>query len=288
MLMKVEAAVAVGAYLRRERDRLVSREPLVRRDRPGAVKAMRSASRRLRSVWHTLTETETETEAGSGGANGGLLAECTWLGEHLGVVRHLDETAHRVRRHPGMAGPPARWAIERLARSRDPARQELLGVLDGARYASLVAVLDAKADAPVPESAAVGLGGRFCAAWPPLLDELAAAAAITDAEARADALHEVRRAAKPLLDTGRSVARAYPDLLRHPLRRLTALHDLLGEHQDSTVCRRTLEPWPAEAPDRVVREALRALAEHEWVTAAAAESRLPALHEELTALRPGS
>ncbi|MFE6845407.1 CHAD domain-containing protein [Streptomyces sp. NPDC057686] len=282
MPMKVEAAVAVGAYVRRERDRLVSREPLVRRDRPGAVKAMRSASRRLRSVWHTLGECE-----GADGGNSGLFAECTWLGEHLGVVRHLDETAHRVLRHPAMAGPPARWAIARLARERDPARQVLLGVLDGVRYASLVAALDAKADDPVPQSAAAGLGARFCAAWPPLLGELAAAAATADAEARADALHEVRRAAKPLLDTGRSVARAHPELLRRPLRRLTALHDLLGEHQDSTVCRRTLEPWSSTAPDRDVREALRGLTEDEWATTAAAEARLPALHEELTALRPG-
>ncbi|MEW2414834.1 CHAD domain-containing protein [Streptomyces sp. NPDC046866] len=294
-LIGVEAATAVGAYVQRERDRLVSREPLVRRDRPGAVKAMRTASRRLRSVWHTLDATGEGREPeprepdrpGPGAEPGSLPGEFTWLNARLGVVRHLDETAHRVASHPVMRGRPAHWTVQRIERLRGPARCELLLVLDGPRYGSLVAALDEKADAPVPADAATRLHGWFCAAWLPLLDAFAAASAVTDPEARADELHEVRKAAKPVLDTGRSVARAHPDLLRRPLRGLGALHDLLGEHQDSTVCRRTLEDWPAEAPDREVRDALRRLTECERSAAASVEARLAALHRELTALRPG-
>lgn len=294
-LMRVEAATAVGAYVQRERDRLVSREPLVRRDRPGAVKAMRTASRRLRSVWHTLDAAEAGREPGyrepdhpePAAEPGGLSGEFTWLNAHLGVVRHLDETAHRVASHPAMRGRPAHWAVRRIEGLRGPARCELLLVLDGPRYGSLVAALDAKADAPVAADAATRLHGWFCAAWQPLLDAFASAAAVADPETRADELHEVRKAAKPVLDTGRSVARAHPDLLRHPLRGLGALHDLLGEHQDSTVCRRTVEAWPAEAPDREVRDALRDLTDWERSAAASVEARLCALHRELSALRPG-
>ncbi len=247
---------------------------------------MRIASRRLRSVWHTLEGADGGTRLPS--APGGLPEEFTWLMTHLGTVRHLDETAHRVAAHPAMAGRPAHWTLARLEQARGPARRELLGVLDGPRYGSLVAALDVRAGAPVPQPAATSLHAWFCAAWPPLLDAVAAASATPDPETRADELHEVRKAAKPVLDTGRSVVRAYPDLLRHPLRGLGALHDLLGEHQDSTVCRRTVEGWPAEAPDREVREALRSLTEYERAAAAAVETRLTALHGELAALRPGA
>ncbi|MEU2391747.1 CHAD domain-containing protein [Streptomyces sp. NPDC007369] len=325
--MRVEAAAAVGAYVQRERDRLVSREPLVRRDRPGAVKVMRTASRRLRSVWHALEQSDTPapratapaagTPAGAasgvvpgaasgtdpgaasgadpGAASGvrpgvrpgGLPEEFTWLNEHLGRVRHFDETAHRVAAHAPMTGRPARWTLLRLEESRGPARRELLAVLDGPRYRALVDELDARADAPVPQGAARGFGDWFCAAWPALVEDFAAAAAIADPETRADELHEVRKAAKPVLDTGRSVARAYPRLLRSPLRVLGALHDALGEHQDSTVCRRTVAPWADEAPDAEVREALRELTEHERAAAAAVEARLAVLHRELAGLSPG-
>jgi CHAD domain-containing protein len=186
-----------------------------------------------------------------------------------------------------MAGRPARWTLQRLEVSRGPARRELLAVLDGPRYRALVAELDARADAPVPVGPAGGFGNWFCTAWPALVEDFAAAAAITDPEIRADELHEVRKAAKPVLDTGRSVARAYPGLLRSPLRVLGALHDALGEHQDSTVCRRTVTPWLDEAPDAEVRDALRELAEHEHAAAAAVESRLAVLHRELAGLSPG-
>ncbi|MFK0255151.1 CHAD domain-containing protein [Streptomyces sp. NPDC090445] len=320
--MRVEAAAAVGAYVQRERDRLVSREPLVRRDRPGAVKVMRTASRRLRSVWHALEQSGTPappaaapappaaapavgTPAGTArdtrpgtrpdaepgtrphAQPGGLPEEFTWLNEHLGRVRHFDETAHRVAAHAPMAGRPARWTLLRLEESRGPARRELLAVLDGPRYRALVTELDTRADAPVPQGPAGGFGTWFCAAWPVLVEDFAAAAAITDPEIRADELHEVRKAAKPVLDTGRSVARAYPGLLRSPLRVLGALHDALGEHQDSTVCRRTVTPWLDEAPDAEVRDALRELTEHEYAAAAAVEARLAVLHRELAGLNPG-
>ncbi|MEV4443485.1 CHAD domain-containing protein [Streptomyces sp. NPDC049577] len=276
--MGVEVSVALGAYVRRERDRLVSREPLVRRNRSEAVKAMRNAARRLGSVWCALEET--------GSPDTGLVADCSWLREHLSAVRHLDVTGQRVLEHPAMTGAPAQWAAERLARSRDPARRELVRILDGPRYKAFVAALDAKADGPVPEAAA-GLGDRFRAAWRPLVEELAAASAIGDDDARADALHEVRKRAKPMLDTGRGVERAYPELLRHPLRVLAALQGLLGEHQDSTVCRHTLLEWAGEAPDGHVREALYGLVEHERAAAAAVEARLPALYTELSTLRFG-
>ncbi|MEU5806440.1 CHAD domain-containing protein [Streptomyces sp. NPDC047718] len=297
--MRVEAAAAVGAYVQRERDRLVSREPLVRRDRPGAVKVMRTASRRLRSVWHTVeqpetpaapaTGTPTGTPAGTapGVPPGGMADEFTWLGEQLGRVRHLDETAHRIAAHAPMAGRPARWTLLRLEEARGPARRDLLAVLDGPRYRSLVAALDARADAPVPQGAAGGLGEWFCAAWPSVVEDFATAAALADPEVRADELHEVRKAAKPVLDTGRSVARAYPGLLRGPLRVLGALHDALGEHQDSTVCRRTVAPWLDAAPVGEVRDALRELTEHEHAAAAAVEARLAVLHGALAALSPG-
>ncbi|MFD0266457.1 CHAD domain-containing protein [Streptomyces sp. NPDC127106] len=301
--MRVQAAAAVGAYVQRERDRLVSREPLVRRDRPGAVKVMRTASRRLRSVWHALEQSGTPvppatapaagTPAGAasgaapGARPGGLPEEFTWLNEHLGRVRHFDETAHRIAAHAPMAGRPARWTLLRLEESRGPARRELLAALDGPRYRSLVAELDARADAPVPQGAAGGFGDWFCAAWPALAEDFAAAAAIADPEVRADELHEVRKAAKPVLDTGRSVARAYPGLLRNPLRVLGALHDALGEHQDSTVCRRTVAPWADGAPDTEVREALRELTQREHAVVAAVEARLAVLHRELAGLSPG-
>ncbi|MFD7631007.1 CHAD domain-containing protein [Streptomyces sp. NPDC059851] len=297
--MRVEAAAAVGAYVQRERDRLVSREPLVRRDRPGAVKVMRTASRRLRSVWHALEQAGTPaapaaapaagTPAGTAadGQPGGLPGEFTWLNEHLGRVRHFDETAHRVAAHAPMSGRAARWTLQRLEESRGPARRELLAVLDGSRYRALVAELDSRADGPVPPGPAGGFGDWFCAAWPALVEGFAAAAAIEDPETRADELHEVRKAAKPVLDTGRSVARAHPGLLRGPLRVLGALHDALGEHQDSTVCRRTIAPWLDEAPDAEVRDALRKLTKHEHAATAAVEARLAVLHRELAGLSPG-
>ncbi len=248
------AAAAVVTYLRRRTAALREQEPLVRLDREDAVHQMRVAARRLRSalrVYGRVLERE---------ATRRVDAELRWLARELAPARDtevvharlialLDEVVEELAADvvaTGLVPVRLRTDLDAVFACRaHTARARALAVLDGPRYRALLAALDALvADPPL------GRRGR-ATARPVLSAELARAQRRVSREmttalrtpagvARDEALHEARKAAKRLRYAHEAARPVLHRSTRLPEKRMTALQDLLGAHQDSVVMRATV------------------------------------------------
>ncbi|HLL65407.1 MAG TPA: CYTH and CHAD domain-containing protein [Micromonosporaceae bacterium] len=256
------AVRAVVAYVREQRDAIIANDAAVRRGDPAAVHAMRVATRRLRSTFRTfrggLWERE-RTEA--------LRGELSWLADKLGGVRDRQVMAARL--HKAVAAEPPEVVVgpvdERIAEQLDSdlqdGRQELDRALGEARYFALLDELDRLVDDPP----ATGVRGRWVrrkAVGPlrradDLLDQATApagAAQEADPEAASDRehdrnehLHDARKAYKQ----ARYAVEVFVPLEGAPARqlvkRLVALQDVLGDHQDSVITGELLREYADRA-----------------------------------------
>jgi CHAD domain-containing protein len=225
----------LNAYLRQQRDAIVHNDPSVRRGDPDAVHAMRVATRRLRSTLHTFRPL---LDADRGEP---LRDELKWLGQALGEVRDGDVMALRLDRavaaEPAelVVGPVAARIHGRLATRTAEARVRLTEALDSPRYAELLDVLDGVVDTE-PSAAVTGkrlrrLTHQALRRADRRLDDATRA---DSADANRDShLHEARKAYKRARYAAEAIAPLAGKPARRLSKRLTALQDLLGAHQDA-------------------------------------------------------
>lgn len=243
------SAAVVGAYVRAQRDTLVTYDPKVRRDEPDSVHKMRVATRRLRSTLKTFRPLWDRERSDA------LRAELKWLAEVLGVVRDAEVMADRLTGELDalpdelVVGPVRARLVDGLSARTVRGRRALIAALNGPRYAALLDSLDALLAAPP-----TGHGLAPAADWVPrrvrrvvgkvdgLLDTAEKAAPgsalpLPGVLDRNTALHEARKSAKQ----ARYAAEAAAPLGGPGPAALSAaledLQELLGDQHDSVVTR---------------------------------------------------
>lgn len=243
---------AVLAYLAEQVRALVELDPAVRRDEPDSVHRMRVATRRLRSAFRSYAEVLDRTVTDPVGD------ELKWLAGELGIDRDREVLTARLREGlAALPGPlrvgPVRARLRTWsAARRHGARQHLIAVLDGRRYLALLDTLDALlADPPraawADRPAAKALPEVVERDFRRLARRVEAALATPPGPERDVALHGARKAAKR---TRYAAEAARPELgkpAKKFAKEMTALQDLLGDHQDSVVAREALRQLAAQA-----------------------------------------
>ncbi|MFD8780822.1 CHAD domain-containing protein [Kitasatospora sp. NPDC059599] len=266
LLARVEAQAAVLAAL----------DDAVRADEPDAVHRMRVACRRLRSALRTFRRLFTP------GATEQLVAELRWLAAALGGARDLEVMVERLaaqaRELPAECGPERvaealeRWGGTEYRRIRP----EVVAALDSPRRRALGDALAALlADPPLRRRAAR-----------PALPELSRVAAreqrrtadrvrtalAAAPEDRDHALHDARKAAKRARYAGETAAPAAGPRAERYTRRMKAVQEVLGEHQDAVVAAANLAARPVAAAEPFGYGVLYG---HQLAAEAAARERLP-------------
>ncbi|CAM5307978.1 CHAD domain-containing protein OS=Streptomyces alboniger OX=132473 GN=CP975_11785 PE=4 SV=1 [Streptomyces alboniger] len=240
------------AYLRAQRDAIVSLDPAVRRDLPDSVHQMRVATRRMRSAFKSyrkILDRKVTDPLGD---------ELKWLAGELGVDRDQEVLAERLTtRIDGLPKTlllgPVRgrlrvWAVAR----RTGSRGRTVAVLDGGRYLALLDTIDALlAEPPL----------RPAAAKPPadvlpkaLLKDYARLAARVEhalglpaGEGRDLAMHDARKAAKRVRYAGEAATPALGRAAKRFAKEMKAVQGVLGDHQDSVVAREALRALAIQA-----------------------------------------
>ncbi|MGW5354724.1 CHAD domain-containing protein [Streptomyces sp. NPDC004031] len=282
--MGAEAGRTATSYLEAQRAALHALDPKVRRGEPDAVHKMRVATRKARSALKSfrpeLARSATEP----------LAAELKWLAAELGAERDREVLAERLalrcaelEQGAGSAPPGAvRGRLHALGTgSALAAHAAVLRTLDGARYAALLGALDALTSAPPYREAADRPAGPAAEAtvrrdMARLRSRMAAALAAAPGAARDTALHEARKAAKRARYSGEAVRPVLGGAAKAHSVRMKRLQEVLGEHQDSVMCRTALEGAVARA--RAAGEdpgPYRAMARAERSLAAQARAELP-------------
>jgi CHAD domain-containing protein len=238
--------------VRVQRDAIVELDPAVRRDVEDSVHSMRVATRRLRSTFKSFGEILDRTVTDP------VADELKWLAGELGLDRDREVLTERltaaVDEVPAglMRGPVAERLRSWSSAEHKGARGRLLGVLDSRRYLALLDTLDALiADPPLLKAA--GKKPRKPIAKTVRKDFRKVSRLIeqaTDLEPGTDrdvALHEARKKAKRT----RYAAEAAEPVLGKPAKTMVtsmkSLQNLLGDHQDSVMARRTLRELSAVA-----------------------------------------
>jgi CHAD domain-containing protein len=228
-------AVAV-AVLRRHFSVLVAKEPGTRLgDDIEELHDMRVASRRLRaalSLFADLLPAHAQT----------FRAELGWLGQMLGAVRDLDVQLEQLDWWLGEVPQADREALGALRsvleNERAEARVSMLAALDSRRYEAFVARFGRFLRAR--RARLSGQAARPAhAVAPELLDarlrKLRARGDRVDPTSDSEELHRVRIRGKRLRYALEFLADVYPQQTRPLIKRLVAMQDILGEHQDADV-----------------------------------------------------
>lgn len=234
-----DAALAV---LRRHWAALLRHEPGTRLgDDPEPLHDMRVAIRRLRAGLGMFAD------ALPAGAPD-MRAELGWLGRALGAVRDLDVQIEHVREWQAGLPPGDAAALEalldRIAARRDEARAGMLGALDSPRRARFAAdftrfVRQSTITRSADPTTALEVAVPVLAAAPALIErryrKLRKRGDAVRASSPPDAYHAVRIDGKRLRYAVEAFADVYGKPARTLIRRLVALQDLLGAHQDACV-----------------------------------------------------
>lgn len=239
-----QASEVVRAHLYAQRDELVRRDPQVRLDAPDAVHKMRVATRRLRSALHTFRSLVDPATAAA------LSDELRWLAGVLGAAR--DAEVMRMRLSDLLATEPADLVVgpvvetvnQELSGRYLVAHAQVVQALDGQRYVDLLRALDSLVDVPGTAEA----HGTARDVLPRLVRRrdrrlrkaLHAADKATDAQARDLQLHEARKQAKATRYAAEAVQPPFTGAAQRYAATVTALQEVLGEHQDSVVTREVL------------------------------------------------
>ncbi len=147
------------------------------------------------------------------------------------------------------------WSERRRAGSR----AEVLAVLDGPRYLSLLKTLDALLEEPPLRPAAAGRRRRWCPKrvlkdYRRLARRVEAALAAPAGRERDEALHGARKAAKRTRYAAEAARPALGPPAKKFAKRIKRVQRLLGDHQDSVVARGALRELATQA-HRPVRAA---------------------------------
>ncbi|WP_329151349.1 CYTH and CHAD domain-containing protein [Streptomyces sp. NBC_01456] len=292
------AGDVVLRYVREQVRAIIELDPAVRRDLPDAVHRMRVATRRLRSAFRSYTKVLDRADTLPVGT------ELKWLAAELGVERDREVLTARLR--AGLAGVPRELRLgpvdARLRiwteRRRAGARGQLLAVLDGPRYLALLKRLHALLEAPplrpaaarpAPEAAAKAVLKDYRR----LARRMETALTAPAGQARDEALHGARKAAKRTRYAAEAARPALGRPAKKFARRIKRVQQLLGDHQDSVVARATLRELATQAQQAGEGGfAFGLLHGREEALAADRERRLPRVWKKAarrryrTALRP--
>ncbi|MEU6342835.1 CYTH and CHAD domain-containing protein [Streptomyces sp. NPDC046977] len=230
-------------YVHQQVDAIAAWDPAVRRDEADAVHQMRVSTRRLRSA---LKSFRRELDRG---ATDPIGDELKWLAGVLGLERDREVLAERLRDR--LDDLPVDLVTgdltERVggdAPVHEGARAELLRELGGARYFRLLDTLEALlADPPYRDGAkapAASAGAKAVSRdHRRLRERVEPALAMERGHERDLALHEARKAAKRARyssEAARAVAGLRKPARKHT-KRMKSVQQVLGEHQDSVICR---------------------------------------------------
>jgi CHAD domain-containing protein len=201
-------------------------------DDPEDLHDMRVATRRLRAALRTFD--------GVLPAEGKrLYEELRWLGGGLAAVRDLDVQIERLHALATDGSTDDREALDALrgALERDEAsaRAELNELLDSERYRSMLSLGADLLTRPVADQTDVTVGGGAWALVEPPFRRFRKRARRLSLESPAAEFHEVRKRARLLRYTVEFVSDAFPRPASRFVRRLVALQDVLGKHQDAEV-----------------------------------------------------
>jgi CHAD domain-containing protein len=223
----------VLAYqLRRQLDQLEARDPGVRLGgEPEDVHRFRVATRRSRALIRA-------TRARAGERLVAAANDLGWLAGLLGEVRDLDVLLARL--EPLVAALDADAAggesiLELLRGEREAKRADLLSALDSERYLSLLDRI-AEAVETIPDT----LDGDPRAPARAELERLERAAAKVTTSSADDELHALRIRAKRARYTAELAALTGGKRLARYVEAVTAVQDVIGEHQDAVVAEERL------------------------------------------------
>jgi CHAD domain-containing protein len=246
------AGDVVLAYVTEQAEVIRATDPLVRRDAPDSVHAMRVACRRMRSTFQSFRALLDRSRTDD------LVVELRWLAGELGGARDLEVQEARITADvaalpPELAlGPVAAQTTRFFATRRASAGAAATAALDSDRYLALLDAVDALLAEPpltpeAAEPAVVVLPRLIGKALKRTRGHLKAAHAHPPGHERDLELHEMRKAGKRL----RYAAEVSEPALGKPAKKLVkavkGLQELLGEHQDSYVARDLLRELGAAA-----------------------------------------
>jgi CHAD domain-containing protein len=270
-------------YLHKQVRAITGYDSAVRRDEPDAVHRMRVATRRLRSALKSFRRQLDRTVTDPIGD------ELKWLAGVLGMERDREVLVERLaQRIAELDDGLATVALQtRLlasgAAEHERTRETLLRELNGERYFTLLDTLDALLASPPYTEAAKAPAGpavtKTVRRDHRRLRRLVESGLATGPGTERDvALHEARKAAKRARYSSEAAKAVLGKPAKKHAARMKAVQSLLGEHQDSVICRETVA--------RAAQEAHRAgedtfpysiLDEFERIRSGGAEERLPAL-----------
>jgi CHAD domain-containing protein len=177
--------------------------------------------------------------------------EIQWLASMIGLVRDLDVLGQLVTARAPRLDPDVRGALGPLAiyihDRRAAAHDALVAALDSARCRRLLDRLAAFAESMPPRRAQETLGAVAPSLLRPLLRAVLSAGRGIGEDPKAEALHRLRVRGKRLryaLETLRGLGGKNVDKM---LRRLVALQDLIGDHQDAFTAMERLRAYGATA-----------------------------------------
>lgn len=235
----------VLAYVRHQITAIVALDPAVRRGLPDSVHRMRVATRRLRSALRTYRKILDPAVTGP------VTGELKWLAAELGADRDQEVLGERLRTRLDalprtlVLGPASgrlrTWSVARSTSFR----HRTVAVLDGSRYLTLLADLDALlAGPPLLPAAAKPPGKALPRALRKdhrrLAHRIAHALELPPGPERDLALHHARKAAKRARYASEAARPALGKPAGKSAKRLKAVQSVLGDHQDSVVAREAL------------------------------------------------
>ncbi|MHB9861733.1 CYTH and CHAD domain-containing protein [Streptomyces sp. YIM S03343] len=242
----------VLAYLRAQRDAIVTLDPAVRRDEYDSVHRMRVATRRMRSAFRTYGKVLDRAVTDPIGD------ELKWLAGELGVGRDQEVLAERITAALAdvprtLLSGPVRTRLRTWTNARRAgSRRRLIAVLDGRRYLTLLDTLDALITDPPWRKAASGdpvkvIGKAVRKDYSTLTAHVEEAMALPPGHDRDLALHEARKKAKRTRYAAESAVPVLADPAAALVKSAKSVQNLLGEHQDSVMARNALHDIAAQA-----------------------------------------
>ncbi|WP_431949256.1 CHAD domain-containing protein [Actinacidiphila sp. bgisy167] len=240
------AADVALTYVHEQVAAITAWDPEVRRDEPDSVHQMRVSTRRLRSALKTFRRELDRAVTDPIGD------ELKWLAGVLGLERDREVLADRLRDR--LAELPPELATKTLAARiggdapvHEGARKQLLRELGSGRYFRLLDTLESLlADPPLLDAAAAPAADAVAKAvrrdHRRLRRRVEPALRMEPGHERDLALHEARKAAKRARYSSEA-SQAVPALrkaAKKHTKRMKAVQQLLGEHQDSVICREAL------------------------------------------------
>jgi CHAD domain-containing protein len=241
----ISIAELLDSHMTEQLTRLKRQDMQCRENASASVHKLRIASRRLRAALATYRPVFLP------GTTEDLRVELKWLGQVLAGARDTQVMRERldemVRTQPDelVLGPVGQLIDEELGASSEAGRAATMAALESERYFRLLDALDDFVRTPPYAKAAARLARRDLPRllqrdWKRVRRADRTARRATDPSERDNALHEVRKSAKRLRYAAESTIPVLGKRAKQLAKMAGRIQEVLGEHQDTTVTRKTL------------------------------------------------